>query len=63
MDQEVLGVDASEKQSHLGHGTMADTAVEQTVVMAHPQLVSDHLDPLSWSRIQKHTILGIVMLK
>lgn len=29
----------------------------------HPQPTSDPLDPLNWSRLQKHTILGIVMLK
>ncbi|KAE8154933.1 major facilitator superfamily domain-containing protein [Aspergillus avenaceus] len=29
----------------------------------HPQSTSDPLDPLNWSKLQKHSILGIVMLK
>lgn len=29
----------------------------------HPQPTIDPLDPLNWSRLQKNTILGIVMLK
>lgn len=29
----------------------------------HPQLAPDRHDPLNWSWLHKHTILGIVMLK
>ncbi|RDW63117.1 putative MFS transporter [Aspergillus mulundensis] len=36
-------------------------AIEQNSI--HPQPTSDPLDPLNWSRLQKHTILGIVMFK
>ncbi|GES63888.1 MFS transporter [Aspergillus terreus] len=36
---------------------------EQNGLKIHPQPTSDPLDPLNWSRLQKHTILGIVMLK
>ncbi|KAL5363400.1 major facilitator superfamily domain-containing protein [Aspergillus floccosus] len=36
---------------------------EHNGLKIHPQPTSDLLDPLNWSRLQKHTILGIVMLK
>lgn len=29
----------------------------------HPQPTADPLDPLNWSSMRKHTILGIVMFK
>ncbi|KAL4943620.1 hypothetical protein BDV06DRAFT_234500 [Aspergillus oleicola] len=38
-------------------------AVEQNGIAVHPQPTADPLDPLNWSRLQKHTILGIVMFK
>ncbi|KAL2828827.1 major facilitator superfamily domain-containing protein, partial [Aspergillus pseudoustus] len=37
--------------------------VEQDGVRVHPQPTADPLDPLNWSRLQKNTILGIVMFK
>ncbi|KAL4901609.1 hypothetical protein BDW74DRAFT_170065 [Aspergillus multicolor] len=37
--------------------------IEQNGIRVHPQPTSDPLDPLNWSRLQKHTILGIVMFK
>ncbi|KAL4740944.1 major facilitator superfamily domain-containing protein [Aspergillus similis] len=37
--------------------------VEQNGLRVHPQPTCDPLDPLNWSRLQKHTILAIVMLK
>ncbi|BCR88779.1 putative MFS transporter [Aspergillus chevalieri] len=40
-----------------------DVSLGQDGDTAHPQPTSDTLDPLNWSRLQKHTILGIVMLK
>lgn len=41
----------------------ADVSLGQDGDIVHPQPTSDPLDPLNWSRHQKHTILGIVMLK
>ncbi|OGM48759.1 MFS transporter [Aspergillus bombycis] len=38
-------------------------SVERDGVRLHPPPTSDPLDPLNWSRVQKHSILGIVMLK
>ncbi|RJE19998.1 Mfs transporter [Aspergillus sclerotialis] len=38
-------------------------AVEHNGIRVHPQPTADPLDPLNWSRLQKHTILGIVMFK
>ncbi|KAL4779353.1 major facilitator superfamily domain-containing protein [Aspergillus varians] len=37
--------------------------VEHNGIKVHPQPTADPLDPLNWSRLQKHTILGIVMFK
>lgn len=38
-------------------------AVEHNGIRVHPQPTADPLDPLNWTRLQKHTILGIVMFK
>ncbi|KAL4889583.1 major facilitator superfamily domain-containing protein [Aspergillus ambiguus] len=38
-------------------------SVEKNGLRVHPQPTADPLDPLNWSLMQKHTILGIVMLK
>ena len=40
-----------------------DTSLNQNETKIHPQPTSDALDPLNWSRLQKNSILGIVMLK
>ncbi|KAL4965558.1 putative MFS transporter [Aspergillus stella-maris] len=37
--------------------------VEQNGIPVHPQPTADPLDPLNWSKLQKHTLLGIVMFK
>ncbi|KAL3460324.1 major facilitator superfamily domain-containing protein [Aspergillus heterothallicus] len=37
--------------------------VEKDGVHVHPQPTTDSLDPLNWPRMQKNTILGIVMFK
>lgn len=39
----------------------ADNVVTHDGFRLHPQPTSDPLDPLNWSSLQKHTILGIVM--
>ncbi|PLB44313.1 putative MFS transporter [Aspergillus steynii IBT 23096] len=36
---------------------------EDEDIIIHPQRTSDPLDPLNWSWMRKHSILGIVMLK
>ncbi|KAL4998718.1 major facilitator superfamily domain-containing protein [Aspergillus recurvatus] len=54
-----------EKHPGIGAAPAENEAVpvEQNGLRVHPQPTSDSLDPLNWSRLQKHTILGIVMLK
>lgn len=41
----------------------ADISLGQDGDPVHPRPTLDTLDPLNWSRLQKGTILGIVMLK
>ncbi|KAL6233361.1 hypothetical protein BDW75DRAFT_242079 [Aspergillus navahoensis] len=57
--------DVQEKHPGIGAAPAANEAVsvEQNGIRIHPQPTSDPLDPMNWSRLQKHTILGIVMLK
>jgi hypothetical protein len=53
-----------EKQSvPIELGVIGETTIEQNGIKIHPQPTSDPLDPLNWSRPEKHTILGIVMFK
>ncbi|PGH16212.1 hypothetical protein AJ79_01981 [Helicocarpus griseus UAMH5409] len=40
-----------------------DHEVTKDGIRLHPQPTSDPLDPLNWSILQKHSILGIVMIK
>ncbi|PGH00327.1 hypothetical protein AJ80_09182 [Polytolypa hystricis UAMH7299] len=51
----------------LDHDIEAEQPVEQEVtkdgIKLHPQPTADPLDPLNWSSVRKHVILGIVMLK
>ncbi|KAL4988720.1 major facilitator superfamily domain-containing protein [Aspergillus falconensis] len=56
--------DVQEKHLTIGAASAQNVAVpvEQNGLRVHPQPTSDPLDPLNWSRVQKHTILGIVML-
>ncbi|KAL4974747.1 major facilitator superfamily domain-containing protein [Aspergillus desertorum] len=58
---------AAVQEKHTGIGAAsADSEafpLERNGLRVHPQPTSDPLDPLNWSRLQKHTILGIVMLK
>ncbi|GIJ99781.1 hypothetical protein Aspvir_003784 [Aspergillus viridinutans] len=54
----------SEKQSApIELGLIGETTIEQNGIKIHPQPTSDPLDPLNWSRLEKHTILGVVMFK
>ncbi|KAL2011057.1 hypothetical protein VTN00DRAFT_3775 [Thermoascus crustaceus] len=49
------------------HGVICDAPAGSEVtsdgIKLHPQPTSDPLDPLNWSSLRKHIILGIVMLK
>ena len=49
----------------IDHGiqVLYQAAVNKNGIKLHPQPTSDPLDPLNWSRLQKHTILAIVMFK
>ncbi|KAJ6110505.1 Major facilitator superfamily domain general substrate transporter [Penicillium sp. IBT 16267x] len=38
-------------------------AITRNGIKLHPQPTSDALDPLNWSKLQKHAILAIVMFK
>jgi hypothetical protein len=60
--QRVSAID--EKQSSpIELGVIGETTLEQNGIKIYPQPTSDPLDPLNWSRLEKHTILGIVMFK
>ncbi|KAL2830078.1 major facilitator superfamily domain-containing protein [Aspergillus cavernicola] len=52
-----------EKQPVTTADAALDPPIEQNGIRVHPQPTSDPLDPLNWSRLQKHTILAIVMFK
>lgn len=45
------------------NNTSFEVEVTKDGIKLHPQPTSDPLDPLNWSSLWKHTILGIVMLK
>ena len=53
----VLGPDGLDKSE----GQAYDVAVSRAGIKIHPQPTADPLDPLNWSLLKKHTILGIVM--
>ncbi|OJI95949.1 hypothetical protein ASPVEDRAFT_145481 [Aspergillus versicolor CBS 583.65] len=55
-------MDAAVQEKNALDITTADP-VERNGIRVHPQPTADPLDPLNWSRLQKHTILGIVMFK
>lgn len=38
-----------------------EICVSKDGMRVHPQPTADPLDPLNWSSLKKHTILGIVM--
>ncbi|KAF7173595.1 hypothetical protein CNMCM5623_005856 [Aspergillus felis] len=60
--QRVSAID--EKQSvPIELGVIGETTIQQNGIKIHPQPTSDPLDPLNWSRLEKHSILGIVMFK
>ncbi|KAJ5536382.1 Major facilitator superfamily domain general substrate transporter [Penicillium frequentans] len=51
---------------NVGHGAQVAIdvpAVNKKGIKLHPQPTSDALDPLNWSKFQKHVILAIVMFK
>ncbi|KAL5343166.1 major facilitator superfamily domain-containing protein [Aspergillus crustosus] len=58
-----MDADVQEKHSPTAMAVPAIDAVEHNGIRVHPQPTSDPLDPLNWSRLEKHTILGIVMFK
>ena len=53
----------SEKILDKGEGISYDVAISRAGIKLHPQPTADPLDPLNWSTMKKHTILGIVMFK
>lgn len=51
---------------NVGHGAQIAIevpSVNKNGIKLHPQPTSDALDPLNWSKFQKHVILAIVMFK
>ena len=54
-----------ESQIHVDRGSFSTggDATTGAVRRLHPEPTTDKLDPLNWTRLQKHTILGIVMFK
>lgn len=47
----------------VGNSHVNKPQVTKDGVKLHPQPTGDPLDPLNWSSMRKHTILGIVMFK
>ena len=63
-DPEASPPDSKEKLENSSIGLPpagTDNVVTHDGFRLHPQPTSDPLDPLNWSSLQKHTILGIVM--
>ncbi|KAJ5490457.1 Major facilitator superfamily domain general substrate transporter [Penicillium expansum] len=46
-----------------GSQVLYSAVVNKNGIRIHPQPTADSLDPLNWSRLQKHVILSIVMFK
>ncbi|KAI9730351.1 MAG: hypothetical protein M1834_005861 [Cirrosporium novae-zelandiae] len=64
-DQELPSNEPSKDPSMTEKGALAETHPEllKDGMHLHPQPTSDPLDPLNWTSIRKHSVLGIVMLK
>ncbi|KAJ5121459.1 uncharacterized protein N7515_009420 [Penicillium bovifimosum] len=65
-DSRHIGSDDQDNQTHtsMAQGQILyHAAVGKNGIRLHPQPTADALDPLNWSRLQKHTILSIVMFK
>lgn len=54
---------ANGNEKHQSFLAGSGNTAEQDGMKIHPQPISDPLDPLNWPRVQKNSILGIVMLK
>lgn len=59
-------LEASERHDDEKHAFGTDAGFSGVVVVKdnailHPQPTADPLDPLNWSWLKKHSILGIVM--
>ena len=60
--KEVIPIRDAEKAAiDFEHGPPGQIEILKDGVRLHPQPTADPLDPLNWSWIKKHTILGIVM--
>jgi hypothetical protein len=64
----ILGIDGFEVPCPTERSVVAQevkasygTAITKENVPVHPQATTDPLDPLNWTSLKKHTILGIVM--
>ena len=53
---------SAESTREVGHIDI-EAATTPDGLKLHPQPTADALDPLNWSKLRKHTILAIVMLK
>lgn len=61
-----LSSSGDQTPANVGHGAQIAIdapAVNKNGIKLHPQPTSDALDPLNWSKSQKHVILAIVMFK
>lgn len=52
--------DAEKHAFGIDAGSSGVVVVRDNAIL-HPQPTADPCDPLNWSRLKKHTILGIVM--
>jgi len=67
MDEKKLNESELAPESHNGGQEKPvkatdDAGVVHNGMRVHPQPTSDPLDPLNWSSIRKHSILGIVLV-
>ena len=63
--QDINGLEGSlpTERSLVAHEAKSSygTGISTGNVLVHPQATTDPLDPLNWTSLRKHTILGIVM--
>ncbi|KAJ5496292.1 Major facilitator superfamily domain general substrate transporter [Penicillium fimorum] len=65
VEKDIKNDDFNQTHTPVDQGTQVlySAAVNKNGIRLHPQPTADSLDPVNWSRFQKHVILSIVMFK
>ncbi|KAJ5807574.1 Major facilitator superfamily domain general substrate transporter [Penicillium robsamsonii] len=65
VEKDIKNDDFDQTHTPVGQDTQVlySTTVNENGIRLHPQPTADPLDPLNWSKFQKHVILSIVMFK